>query len=91
MALWTSKIEIKTKKTFLYNYLQIDSILSVSGINNDLFKMLEDISPFGSENPKPIFALKNVKIIKPKIVGESENHISFYIFLSTPHQPIHQE
>ena len=72
-------VKEKTKKTFLYNYLQIDSILSVSGINNDLFKMLEDISPFGSENPKPIFALKNVKIIKPKIVGESKNHISFYV------------
>ena len=63
----------------LYNYLHIDSILSVGGINNDLFKMLDDIGPFGSENPKPIFAAKNIKIINPKIVGESENHISCHI------------
>ena len=41
--------------------------------------MLDDIRPFGSENPKPIFAAKNIKIINPKIVGESENHISCHI------------
>ena len=41
--------------------------------------MLDDIGPFGSENPKPIFAAKDIKIINPKIVGESENHISCHI------------
>ena len=72
-------VKKKTIEKSLYNYLHIDSILSVGGINNDLFKMLDDIGPFGSENPKPIFAAKNIKIINPKIVGESENHISCHI------------
>ena len=74
--------------------------------------MLDDIKPFGSENPNDttsygffekskdgtllidevteipletqakilrVFAAKNIKIINPKIVGESENHISCHI------------
>ena len=72
-------VKNNTNKKLLYNYLHIDSVLSVSGINNDLFSMLEQIGPYGSENPLPLFAINDVKIINPKIVGESKNHISCYI------------
>ena len=62
-----------------HNILNIDGLLSIKGINDELIDVVNKIAPYGSGNPRPIFAIKNVKIIKPKLVGESKNHLSFII------------
>tara|TARA_B100000427_G_C15517098_1_gene598666 strand:- start:2967 stop:4760 length:1794 start_codon:yes stop_codon:yes gene_type:complete len=61
------------------NCLIIDQIISIEGINDELIDSINKISPFGIGNPKPKFLLHNVRIIKPTLVGESKNHLSFII------------
>ena len=53
--------------------LLLDSIISPSAVNLDFYKKVELLSPFGSGNPEPKFAIENLKTINGKIVGE--NHI----------------
>ena len=44
---------------------------------NDLIDNLNKIAPYGLGNPKPKFLFYNVKIIKPKLIGETKKHLSF--------------
>ena len=60
-----------------------DSEISASALNKDFYDEIEKLGPFGNDNALPIFLIKNVKILKPKLVGE--NHISSIIKLSTGH------
>jgi len=50
--------------------LLLDSVISPSAINLDFFNKVDLLSPFGSGNPEPKFAIKDVKMINGKIVGE---------------------
>ena len=55
----------KKKKLPKNSYL---SILSFNSINKEFFETLEKLGPFGNENSRPIFLIKNIKFIKQKIV-----------------------
>ena len=61
------------------NKLIIDNTISLSGINESLIENINKVGPYGLGNPKPKFLFHNVKIIKPKLIGESKKHISFFI------------
>lgn len=49
--------------------VEIDAVLDVAGATKELAKMLENLEPYGAGNPEPKIMLKNVKIIKPCLVG----------------------
>ncbi len=49
--------------------LNIDAVLDVGGANLELADYLEKLEPFGAGNTEPILMLKNVKIIKPSLIG----------------------
>ena len=55
----------KKKKLTKNSYL---SILSINSIDKQFFEMLEKLGPFGNENSRPIFLIKNIKFTKQKIV-----------------------
>jgi len=57
--------------------LHIDGVLSVNSLNMMLAEKLEALAPFGQGNYEPRFALKGVKIARPRVVGE--NHVSCFI------------
>lgn len=61
--------EQTTSKNFIQS-LNIDTSISVKGVNLDLLKELEKLSPFGMGNPEPKFLIKNVFLKQVKIVGE---------------------
>ena len=65
------------KKNSSLNFLNIDAAISINGINDKLIKEINSIGPYGSGNPRPIFVLKSIKILKPLIVGDSKKHISY--------------
>ena len=67
------------KKANLDNFLNIDFSISVKGVNSELINNIKELGPYGEGNPKPIFAIKNVKVIKPKLVGDSLKHLSLII------------
>ena len=64
----------------LFNY---DSEISASALNKDFYDEIDKLGPFGNDNESPIFLIKNVKILKPKLIGE--NHISSIIKPSSGH------
>ena len=57
--------DIKSEKPLL-----LDSIISPSAVNLEFYNKVFLLSPFGSGNPEPRFAIENVKTIIGKIVGE---------------------
>jgi single-stranded-DNA-specific exonuclease len=67
---------LKNNKNFelIFNY---DSELSGSAINKDFYNEINKLAPFGSGNSLPTFLIKNVKVIKSRLVGE--NHINSII------------
>ena len=67
---------LRNNKNFdpIFNY---DSELSGSTINKNLYNEISKLSPFGSGNELPTFLIKDVKIIKSKLVGD--NHVNSLI------------
>jgi single-stranded-DNA-specific exonuclease len=67
---------LKNNKNFglIFSY---DSELSCSAINQNLNYEINKLAPFGNGNSLPTFLIKNVKIIRSRIVGE--NHINSII------------
>ncbi len=57
--------DIKSEKPLL-----LDSIIAPSAVNLDFYKKVSLLSPFGSGNPEPRFAIEDVKTVNGKIVGE---------------------
>ena len=58
------------KKNILEKQILLDAELSPSTINLEFFDKIDYLSPFGSGNPEPKFAIENIKKLKSKIVGE---------------------
>ena len=58
------------KKNILEKQILLDAELSPSTINLEFFDKIDYLSPFGSVNPEPKFAIENIKKLKSKIVGE---------------------
>ena len=56
---------IKNEKPLL-----LDSIIAPSAVNLEFYNKVFLLSPFGSGNPEPRFAIEDVKTINGKIVGE---------------------
>ena len=54
-----------------------ESELKINLVNYDLYKKVDQFSPFGIGNPKPKFIIRDCFIKFPKVVGDK--HISFYI------------
>jgi single-stranded-DNA-specific exonuclease len=57
--------------------LEIDASLHLQGATADMIKLVDQIGPFGAENPPPIFMLSHCQITKPQIRGEK--HISCFL------------
>ena len=54
------------------NNLIIDEAISLNAINDNLIDTINKISPYGVGNPKPKFLFHNIKIINPKLVGDTK-------------------
>ena len=70
-----NKTQIKlTKKNIL-----LDGVLKISDINYPFIKLIQSLAPFGSGNPMPKFALKNLEIIGNPIIIGSGSHLRFKV------------
>ncbi len=58
--------------------LRIDAEISLSDISPKFIRVLQQFAPFGPENMRPVFAVRDVGIIgTPRIVGK--NHLKFKV------------
>ena len=52
-----------------------DAVISIDDVNINFEKNVSQLAPFGMENPKPIFALKNIEISEVRIFGKNNEHL----------------
>lgn len=57
--------------------LRLDGLLSLNSLQLSLTEMLARLGPYGAGHAEPRFVLPSVRIVRPKVVGES--HISCFI------------
>jgi single-stranded-DNA-specific exonuclease len=57
--------------------LEINHFISFSQISPQLSRELELLAPFGSGNPPPVFASRNVTVNQPRKFGAQEQHVKF--------------
>ncbi len=56
----------------------IDMELSVDEINLHNYGEVRALAPFGMENPKPLFSLKEISIEEIKTFGKEQNHLEIF-------------
>ncbi len=55
--------------------LNIEAEVSLSDLNWDLFRLIEQMSPFGVENPQPLFLCRRVQVRSARPVGSEGEHL----------------
>lgn len=58
-------------------YTTIDAQCSLADITHELISQIEQMAPFGSQNPEPVFCVRNVSMASPSIVGN--NHLKMRV------------
>ncbi|MGB3626512.1 MAG: single-stranded-DNA-specific exonuclease RecJ [Henriciella sp.] len=56
--------------------LEVDGVLAPGAVSPDLCDELDEIGPFGQEAPQPVFAVRKVRAVSARRIGQ--NHIRFY-------------
>ena len=64
---------------YIYNEISVDAILKIPDINLRLYDEINKFEPFGSGNPKPLLALRDVNLKNIRKVGKEGNHLSFML------------
>lgn len=62
--------------------IEVDAKLDWSQVNPHLLTLIDQLAPFGMENPSPKFVLENVSVSGQRFMGEDERHIK--LVLSNP-------
>lgn len=57
--------------------VHIDIALPLSYVTEDFIRELERLAPFGTGNPKPVFAQKDVQLLSGRIFGKNRNVAKF--------------
>jgi single-stranded-DNA-specific exonuclease len=67
--------EKRLKKDDMVAFLNIDAEMIVDDLNWRIFDEIQKFEPFGGDNSKPLFLLRDLKIIGMRNVGSKENHL----------------
>lgn len=62
------------------NSLVLDGQLDLSEFNLDLIKSLDKLAPFGMDNKKPVFLLKDVAVKQARTMGQNSAHLKLKLF-----------
>ena len=65
-----SEFEKNIKDTEEDKVLYLDSMIAPSAVNETFLEEINVLSPFGSGNNEPKFAIENIKVISSKIIGK---------------------
>lgn len=63
----------------LQEIIRFDCDMPLSYINTDLIENMDALAPFGTGNPKPLFALKNVHILRAAYIGKESQYLRLSI------------
>lgn len=59
--------------------LQIDMAMDLADINWETMREIEKLSPFGMDNPKPVFLFKKVLVKDVKYFGAGKTHLRLFL------------
>lgn len=65
------------KEEDFYPVVSIDVAMPLSYITEPLIEQLDLLEPFGKGNTKPVFAAKNVELLRARVVGKNANVLKF--------------
>ena len=65
----------KTENTSCEEITEVDFLLSLDDVDETFYKKIERFSPFGVENPKPVFRFSNLLIERVKLFGKKSEHL----------------
>lgn len=68
--------------------IEIDAFVDIGDIDFGLYNEINMFEPFGSGNPKPVFALRDVDLKGIRKVGKTGNHISFILSKNNKEIPV---
>lgn len=83
----TKTAEDVIKKEQLQATLQIDCEIKLSDISWKLFHELDKLKPFGIGNPRPKFALQQIKPLEILQIGRDKNHLKLLLPSKLKSQP----
>lgn len=69
--------QLKDKK--LTAKLKVDAQIKLKVINLSFYRQLEKLAPFGQDNPRPIFASRQVRLIDARRVGRDQRHLKMQL------------
>lgn len=55
--------------------LKVDAEINLNDINFELYKEIEKLSPFGMDNPQPVFVAWDAQVADAKTVGNGSKHL----------------
>lgn len=67
----------------LIQKLRIDADMPFGYVNEKVVDDLTKLEPFGTGNPAPVFALRNLRILSARKIGEDKNHLFINIIDSS--------
>lgn len=67
------KIAIEQEISKIVPIINIDGIIELKDINKDVVNSLDELEPFGEENKKPLFIVKNLKIDSIRALSEGKH------------------
>jgi single-stranded-DNA-specific exonuclease len=59
--------------------ITFDAELSWAGNDQEIWKELQQLLPFGEANPEPVFLLRRVKVVSSRWVGQNAEHLSCWL------------
>jgi single-stranded-DNA-specific exonuclease len=65
----------KAKKAEVEQELLADEVLKLEQLTWETYQLIEPLAPFGVDNPKPVFWLKNIEIDEVKYFGNGGLHL----------------
>ncbi len=55
--------------------ISVDKKISLEDVNEQNYKLIEKMAPFGMANPKPTFLFEDIEIVEVKKFGKEKNHL----------------
>jgi single-stranded-DNA-specific exonuclease len=57
--------------------IELDAELDADEVSLKLIKEINELEPFGCENPQPVFSLRNIQIVDKNLLGADGGHVKF--------------
>jgi len=55
--------------------IKIDAVIDIDDINEENYRVIEKLAPYGMGNPKPLFLIERIPIVGIKEFGKDKNHL----------------